>query len=126
MRIECENLFSAVADDAGEFSDNQVNTLQAGLLQTRDLLLDDGFESQIGREETDADTVNVADGEGNLAPQLLLVKLHLDDLEREAFVEEAVDFRTARQLHRVYVGRAGTFDGSLEVRLHQLDHSAQR
>ena len=93
--IQKENLFSAETNDAVEFSDNQVDTLQAGLLQTRNLLLDDGLEGQIGREETHTDTVNVADGEGDLASQFLFVKLHFHDLEREAFVEEAVDLGTA-------------------------------
>ena len=123
---EKKNLFGAETNDAAELCDDQVDTLETGLLEAGDLLLDDGLEGQIGREEADADAVNVADGEGDLAPQLLLVKLHLDDLEREALVEEPVDLGPARQFHRVDIGRARALDGPLEIRLHQLDHPKQQ
>ena len=41
-------LFGAEADHVGELGDDQVNTLQARLLQTGYLLLNDSLESQIG------------------------------------------------------------------------------
>lgn len=117
------DLFGTEADDVRQLVDDQIDTLQAGLLETGNLFLNDGFESQIGGEETDADTVDVADGEGNLAAQLLLIKFHLDNLEGEALVEEAVDLGTTRQFHRVDISRSGAFDGPFEIRLQLLNHS---
>jgi hypothetical protein len=120
------NLFGAEADDVSQLGDDQIDTLEGGFLEAGYLLLDDGLKGKIGSEETDADTVDVADGERNFAAQLFLVKLHLDNFEWETLMEQAVDLGTARQFHRVNIGRARTFDGPLEIRLELLDHPEMR
>jgi hypothetical protein len=43
-------------DDIGQLLDDQVNALDAGLFEPRDLLFDDGLEGHVRREEADADT----------------------------------------------------------------------
>jgi len=70
-------------------------------------------------------TVNVANGEGDLSAELLLVKFHAYDLIREAFVEEPVDLGTARQLQCVDRGRSAAFDRPFEVLLQLLNAPAK-
>ena len=60
-----------------ELGGDEVDALHRRLGQLGHLLLDDGLEGNVGREQTAANTVRVLDGERDLAPQLLLVKLHL-------------------------------------------------
>lgn len=71
------------------------------------------------------DTVDIADSEGDLPPQFLLVELHLDNLEGEPLVEQPVDLGAAGQLVGVDLRRAGALDRTLEVRLQLLDHPAR-
>jgi hypothetical protein len=116
------HLIRADADHVRQFGHHQVDALQRRLLQSGYLLLDDGLERHVGSEQTHSDTVDVADGERDLSSQLLLVELHLHDLEREAFVEQTVYLRAARQLHRVDLCRTGALYCTLEVCLQLLDH----
>ena len=116
------NLLGAEADDVSQLGDDQIDTLERGFLEAGYLLLDDGLKGKIGSEETDANTVDVANGKRDFAAQLLLVKLHFDNFKRETLVEQAVDLGTTRQFHRVNIGRARTFDGPFEIRLELLDH----
>ena len=69
--------------------------------------------------------MNVPDGEGYLLPELLLVKLHPDNLVREPLVEQSVYLGSSAQLQRVHIPTAAALDRSLEVLLksrHHLKH----
>lgn len=60
-------------------------------------------------------TVNVSDSERDLPTKFLLVEFHLDYFEGEPFVEQPVDFGTARQFVRVDLSRARALDRTLKV-----------
>ena len=64
-------------DDVRELGHDEVDALDAGRLESFNLLFDDGFECHVGSEETRPDAVDVLDGERDLTPQLLLVGLNL-------------------------------------------------
>lgn len=67
-------------------------------------------------------TVNIPDGKCNLLPQLLLVKLHPDNLVGKPLVEQSVDLGSSAQLHRVDRRCPAALNGSLEVLLELLHH----
>ena len=69
--------------------------------------------------------MDVADGVSDLAAQLLLLELHVDDLVGEAFVEEPVDLGAARQLARVDL-RSGALDVLVQVLAEVVHHLHQR
>lgn len=71
-------------------------------------------------------TVDVSDGEGDLATQLLLVELHAHDLVGEPLVEEPVDLGSAGELQGVDRGRSAALDGTLKVLLKLLNAPVKR
>ncbi len=68
-RTKKVNLLRDKSDDVGQLLHDQVDALDAGLLQAGDLLLDDGLEGHVGREQAHADAygggpADKAQGEG--------------------------------------------------------------
>ena len=69
--------------------------------------------------------MNVSNSKCNLLPQLLLVKLHPDNLVREPLVEQPVDLGASAQLQGVHIPTPASLDRSLKVILqpgHHLEH----
>ena len=54
-RVE-KYLFCVHSDNIGQLLNDEVNALNAGLFQPRDLFLDDGLESHVRGEQTHSDT----------------------------------------------------------------------
>ena len=50
------NLVSTEPDNVGQLLNDEIDTLDARLFETRNLLLDDGLEGHVRGEETDSHT----------------------------------------------------------------------
>ena len=60
-------------------------------------------------------TVNVSNSKCNLLPQLLLIKLHPDDLVGEPLMEKPVDLGAATQLQCVHIPTSASLNRPLKV-----------
>lgn len=74
-------------------------------------------------DDTYPNTVNIPNSESDLPAQFLLIEFHFDNLEGESFVEQPIDFCTARQFVCVDLCGARTFNCAFKVCLQLLDHS---
>ena len=68
------------------------------------------------------DSVQVGDHNGNLPPQLALIKLVLDQLKGEALMEDTVDASTTTQLSGVN-DRGATLNPPLKLITKALNHT---
>lgn len=137
--VRCDNAFSLFSqvrvsshllctssDHIAQFHDDKIDTLERWFPESAYLFLDNSIKCHVWSEETHSDPVDVPDSIGDLLPQLLLIELHLDYLEREPFMEESVDPGSTRQFGSVDGSRSRSLNRPFKISLHLLDHLQHR